>query len=34
LGVWLGSKKMHYHWANNYFKVLMLGGLLAMAVWR
>jgi len=34
LGVWLGSKKMHYRWANNYFKILMLGGLLAMAVWR
>ncbi len=34
LGVWLSSKKKHYHWANNYFKVLMLGGLLAMAVWR
>ena len=34
LGVWVGRKKQHYHWANNYFKALMLGGLLAMAVWR
>jgi len=34
LGVWVGQKKQHYHWVNNYFKILMLGGLLAMAVWR
>ncbi len=34
LFLWFISKKTHYRWANNYFKILMLGGLLAMAVWR
>ena len=34
LFLWFISKKNHYRWANNYFKILMLGGLLAMAVWR
>ena len=34
LFLWFISKKNQYRWANNYFKILMLGGLLAMAVWR